>query len=37
MKADGKYKELKGNEALTDDDLDSPYEDYRGVKVTLRT
>ena len=36
MKADGAYNNLKRGDALTEADLDVPYENYKGFKVTLR-
>ena len=31
MKKDDKFKNLKRNDSLTEEDLDIPYYDYRGI------
>ena len=36
MKKDDKFKNLKRNDSLTEDDLDMPYKNYKEELVTLR-
>ncbi len=36
MKPDGKYQQLKGKDALTENDLDIAYQNYKGEIVSIR-